>query len=347
MEPRTSCTFPPFARQELFLADEEGKEILVAVVKSTFSVQPDGSLELAEVQRPVDLAGVFNGDPETASLRFEPENAPLKLATDIVLVGHAHAPNDATRQLDVGIQVGPVRATARVFGDRVWFSSMGFPAISDPLPFDTMPLVFERAFGGWDVSPEDPDRHTVEARNPVGVGFHPSRHSAFVPDAPVPNIEDPRFPIRTYGDTPPPAGFGFTGANWMPRAQYAGTYDEAWFSERMPLLPKDFDRRFYNAAAPGLVAPGYLAGNEPVTVVNATRRGRLQFNLPGWGPPSTTAVTRGGDRLTLDMALDTVIVDTDEEEVVLIWRGHRPLVGGSHSLAELIVRPTPPANGRA
>jgi len=33
--------------------------------------------------------------------------------------------------------------------------------------------------------------------------------------------------IRSYFDAPPPAGFGFMGAEWAPRAQYVGTYDEA------------------------------------------------------------------------------------------------------------------------
>ncbi len=43
-----------------------------------------------------------------------------------------------------------------------------------------------------------------------------------------------------------------------------GLADEVWNKTRKPLLPKNFDRRYFNAAAPGLVAPGYLKGDEPV-----------------------------------------------------------------------------------
>ena len=46
--------------------------------------------------------------------------------------------------------------------------------------------------------------------------------------------------------------------------KYAGTYDKKWQEERAPLLPRDFSKRFLNAAAPGLVAPGYLRGDETV-----------------------------------------------------------------------------------
>ena len=49
------------------------------------------------------------------------------------------------------------------------------------------------------------------------------------------------------------AAFGPVGRHWEPRVRYAGTYDDRWTEDRMPLLPKDFDDRFHNAAPPGLV----------------------------------------------------------------------------------------------
>ena len=49
-------------------------------------------------------------------------------------------------------------------------------------------------------------------------------------------------------------------------------------------MPKDFNRQHLNAAAPGLIAPGYLRGDEPVVAVGVSPEGRLTFSLPGIAP---------------------------------------------------------------
>ena len=160
----------------------------------------------------------------------------------------------------------------------------------------------------------------LRLRDPVGTGYV-SRWNDQLGVA-LPNVEDPQNRIRSVSDRPAPAGFGFVSPHWQPRASFAGTYDAAWMSSRSPLLPQDFDRRFLNAASPGLVAPGYLVGNEPVTVVNASARGRLDFTLPGVTAPRVGVTLRGSGPQTVPTHLDTVIVDTDGHRVSLIWRGH-------------------------
>src|SRR5262245_60706553 len=50
-----------------------------------------------------------------------------------------------------------------------------------------------------------------------------------------------------------PFGFGFFPKNRPPRLGYAGTYDAKWTESRCPLLPEDFDDRFFQAAFPGLI----------------------------------------------------------------------------------------------
>jgi hypothetical protein len=144
--------------------------------------------------------------------------------------------------------------------------------------------------------------------------------------------------IRRYGDSPAPAGFGFVSADWEPRARYAGTYDEAWSQERKPLLPKDFDRRFFNAASPGLTAPGYLKGNEDVVVVNASAVSPLRFHLPGAPPPVCDIELRGGKKEVLPTNLDTVIINTDEMLVLLLWRAHLRVTNGPHDVTSIKVR---------
>jgi len=111
----------------------------------------------------------------------------------------------------------------------------------------------------------------------------------------------------------------------MPRRRYAGTYDAKWMEERAPLLPLDFDERFYNAAPPPLVAPGRLAGGEPVEVTGCTPQGRLVFTLPRVAPWCHVVAERVGR--TAPMELDTVTVDTEAMQVRLLWKAEIPVHG--------------------
>jgi hypothetical protein len=328
----------PFACEPLALTDENGRPLLVLVVKATYELGPRG-LQLAEEQLPVNLKGEYWGPPEESSYRYEPECAPFKVATDVVLVGQAHAPERNTTSLLVTLKVGPLQKSVRVLGERAWFKSMGAVSMTKPVPFETMPLRYERAFGGWDRSQPAPEQHSFDARNPVGVGFRASpRH--FEEGLRLPNLEDPEHPVRQFGKEVPPAGFGFTSPNWQPRAALAGTYDEAWRKQRMPRLPKDFDRRYFNAASPGLVAPGYLKGGESVAVINAAPR-PLSFSLPAQPPPEVTVSLAFEEDTLMALNLDTCIIDTDAQRVMLLWRGHVALKDGPDDVLDLKVASGP------
>jgi hypothetical protein len=103
------------------------------------------------------------------------------------------------------------------------------------------------------------------------------------------------------------------------------------------MLPLDFDRRFFNAAAPGLVAPGYLRGDEEVVVFNTGPAPRLAFRLPGVPAPLCRVVLRGQVDVELSPRLDTVIVNADEQQVLLLWRAYTLIAGGPHDVAALVV----------
>lgn len=328
----------PFTFEPLFLADEEMRPLLVPVVKATFEISPHGKLTPAEEQEPLQMAGKRWDDSDESSDRYEPEAAFFKPATDVVLVGHAHALERNTRELLVALKVGALQKGVKVIGDRVWFKSMGSIAMTKPAPFERIPLRYERAFGGWDRSHPDAAKHTFEPRNPVGTGFR-AAGSRFEEGVRLPNLEEPTQLVEDWGDTPPPAGFGFIGPNWQPRAAFAGTYDAAWEKSRKPLLPKDFDRRFLNAASPGLIAPGYLLGNEPVVIANATPEGRLSFQLPGVPPPRVQVVRADLPDAAITLQLDTVILDTDVMRLFLLWRGHLVLKREPLEVRALRVQP--------
>jgi len=324
----------PFACEALFLADEEGYPLLVPVIKGTYRLDISDTIILAEEQLAVKIAGESYGDAGHSSYRYEPETAFVKLSTDVVLIGHAYPPYRGAVEFGVRLCVGALQKIVTVVGDRKWVQSFGTTKMTRPEPVDRVPLIYERAFGGWDRSDPDSSKHSFEPRNPVGVGFRTKR-GRFDDSTLVPNLEDPHHRLERYGDTPPPAGFGFISPNWQPRAAFVGTYDDAWTRDRSPLLPKDFDRKFFTAASPGLVTEGFLQGGELVTVENASRRGRLRFELPERASPVCEVRRRGHNRQRLAMHLDTVIINTDEDLLLLIWRGCLAARNGPHDIVSI------------
>ncbi len=235
----------PLVIEPLFMLDEHGRPALTVVVKASFAITAHGLPLLAE-QPPLAYAGEpWWPDAAISSYRREPEITPIKLATDVAVIAHAHAPRLDARVVEVGARIGPLVRKAWVFGDRAWVDrNWAEPALTQPACFERIPLCYERAFGG-----------EADPRNPLGRGARP-RGQRPVDGEFAPNIEDPAAPIVGCEDRPAPIGFGFVAPNWQPRAALAGTYDEAWTAQRKPLLPLDFDPRFYNWASPSLIAPG-------------------------------------------------------------------------------------------
>jgi hypothetical protein len=296
----------PFVAGGVVLPDRQGQEQLIVLLKATYDVSPEGRLVVAEEQDLVVPADELRGEPDTSSIEFEAEMMPPKpLGTDVFLVGCAVAPRPGTRQMTIGFRVATVTQSALVSGYRVWREgALGAAAYTEPLPFEKVPLVYELAFGGEDKSASDPSQWEGEPRNRVGRGFRAKASKAS--------------PIRTPTDRPSPVGFGPIGRHWMPRMQYAGTYDERWQQQRMPLLPEDFDDRFHHAAPPERIVPGCVRGGEPVDIIGCTARGRLCFLLPSLHPTARVATyLRSAE---LDLRCETVTVDTDRMKLVMLFK---------------------------
>jgi len=324
------------------MSDERtGQPLLAVLIKASFSIGHQ-KVYLAKQQAPVLYAGEYWGSPDGASYKYEPEIAFFKPATDIVLVGHAYTSRSTIETL-VGFQVGALQKIIRVTGDRYWIRSLGMVSMTPPRPFDMIPLVYERAFGGWDRSLPDIGRHTFEPRNPVGTGYR-DPDGRFEEGIKLPNLEHLKEPIRQYNDRPSPVGFGFISPHWQPRAALAGTYDDRWRKERMPLLPVDFDRRFFNGAPHDQVVSGYLKGDEPVIIKNASPSGSLTFHLPGIRPPACTIRLRDNRSPVLYTRLDTLIINTDENVLFLFWRAYLPLKNGPHDVLAIHIQPQEPLN---
>jgi hypothetical protein len=324
----------PFAAAPCAVADLDGADFLVVIFKATYALDGAGGMALADEQRPVELADRYVGEPGVSSVAYASDLALHKTATDVVLAGHAYPARTGDREGEVGVQIGAVRATARVFGDREWQSALGATRMSRPAAFERIPLGYERAAGGADTSPADERDHGLDPRNPVGVGFRARRSRRPVDAARLPNFEDPAALVRTPQDAPPPAAVGFVAPGWAPRVAWAGTYDAAWSTARKPLLPSDFDARFFNAAPPALTAPGFLRGDEHGAALGVSPYGLLRFTLPRALPAvEVTGKTTG--RTAVPVNLDRVLVDGDggaQGEVVLVWSGGLRVTRGFHDL---------------
>jgi hypothetical protein len=302
----------PFKPAIAVMPNPDGIDTLYIVVKGTFLLRPHVSL--ADLGTAPTLTDVYWGDPETSSLKYAAELHVGKAGTDVVLVGQAWASDGrATPTGGAMVEVAERRKIVRVTGDRVWRSGTSFTA---PEPFVSMPLVYERAFGGTQVL--DEQRRLAEERNPVGVGFLGKQSRADLVGQKLPNIEDPRQSIESLGDTPAPAGFGFVGPAWLPRRRFAGTYDKAWQKQRAPYLPRDFDLRFFNAAPPELTFDRFLAGGEAVHLAGVSPEGPIRFVLPRCRPVAAVTVAGAHEKPSFD--LETVVLEPDLNRICLTWR---------------------------
>lgn len=331
----------PFLVEAIPFPGPDRQFFLTIVVKGTFTMPDRGPAVVAGKQLPVAFGDEPFDTENGGSLKFESDIAPFKPRADVVLVGHAYAPSGSPANVvDVSLRVGPLQKRLRVFGDRTWQkNTFSAASPSRPAPFDKMPLVYERAFGGIDMPGGG-----FCAQNLVGRGFFTKPNKKNVVGSRLPNIEDPNQLIRSPKDRPQPVGFGFYGRAWEPRSTFIGTYDEHYRKHVAPGPPPDFKFDYYNGAHPDLQLSGYLNGDETVQLVNLAPNSRLTFQLPGVHP--TCVVERDYDSLQahlnkqkqgkvdpavwnarkpglerVSLNLDTLCLLPDDQRLFLLWRG--------------------------
>jgi hypothetical protein len=270
----------PYAAEGAWVQDKNANKIWLVVVKATFDIQSDGLTRLSDEQVPVLRMGQPFGELGKSSLRYEADLLGLKPGTDVLVNGSAWAPTGKrASSVDVQLTAGPIKKRLRVFGDRTWERNIvGLLTISGAQAFESMPITFERAYGGWDRSGADPVDHRLESRNPVGTGF--ALRAKSCAGQRLANVEYPDQLIGSWKDRPAPAGLNVIDCSWSPRRELAGTYDEKWRQTRFPLWAEDFDPRYNNCAPADQQVQGFLCGGEVVGLVNLCPKGHLAFSLP-------------------------------------------------------------------
>lgn len=265
----------PFAAERTWTRDERGAEFWLVAVRAAFVIDEDGRQMPAERQTEVQRVPVYAGDPMTSGLLADSDFVLHKDGSDVLVQGRAHAPHGQPAvQTQVRIMLAGIDKTLLVHGERRLYKGGTGLGITGAAPFLTMPLMWERTYGGWDR--RDKTRDWV-AENPAGIGFATAIDRLY--ETPAPNVEYPGAAYRGPGSGRP-AALGPVAHHWAPRVRYAGTYDAHWQKTRDPLLPEDFDRRYFRSAPVDQQTPKPLVGYEQVRLGGLTHDGFLGFILP-------------------------------------------------------------------
>jgi hypothetical protein len=305
----------------------DGRELLVVVVKGTFTFPKDEKLEpkLAEEQVPLVMTDVFTGEPGFSAPLYENDFAPRKPKCDVLLNGSAYAPaGKPAERVPVSVRVGSWSKSFDVIGNRVWQAGALYIAVSKPDPFTVMPISYNNAWGGVDKSQEDPSKHRYCPLNHAGVGYHEYTSGKFMDGKPLPNTEERGVKISTPKGSYKPMAFGPIGRAWQPRPKLAGTYDKNWLDNKFPFLPDDFKEAYYQAAPPDQQMD-YPKGDEEVELLNLTPQGRTAFRLPRLIGMPVVFFLRTGEMSEVPAVVDTFLLEPEKRRLMLVWRASLPL----------------------
>jgi len=327
--------------------DQQRRDIFAFLIKRSYLVNESGQCIRSEHASVWQETDEYYGDPASSSVRFESDVVPFKCATDIVVIGHVHAPyGSPVTELQAGIQIGTTRKVFAVFGTRTaWFQAGTLPNFTDPKPFTRLPLVYECAYGGVD-SQSIEGLEFAYPRNPVGCGLAVG-NTCHAKGLRLPNYEDPKDLLsperlilgdpRAWNRQPFPQGLGWYSKTWYPRSSYVGAFPgfvdagEVMREEELGLVPRgqislarqfrlpSFDVRFNNGAVPGMSLAN-ISGNEAIRLLHLTPDdAHRSFFLPGERPIILADI--GAGEQETEVALHSVVIQPDTMRVDLIWRG--------------------------
>jgi hypothetical protein len=319
----------PFSADRGCYRDRRGAEVWMGALRASFDVDRDGRLKRAESQTRPQRTATWSGEPGKSSL-LDDVDLLVRGGTDVLIRGHACAPGgQRVRQLEVGWRLGSQSKTVRVHGERRWVRGGDLTNVV-PGPaeaFERVPLVYERAFGGFDAKAA-PGGAAECAANPVGSGFAHQPQDWL--DRPAPQLEHPGAELVAGPHQLAPAGFGPIAPHWHPRVGLAGTYDDAWRANRAPLPPDDYREEFMRSAPRDQQLSEFLRGGELVELTHMTPDGPFRIRLPEIRVRMLTVFSDGTDHS--EGRLQVLRLLPDERRVELSWIATVPCQGREHKL---------------
>lgn len=281
------------------------KDLLLAtvVVKSSFAVAKDG-----KVHRIPEQPEPSEEDVTTELGAVEGDMAPIKAGCDVAVLGVARSqpPGMLVSSLEVSLKLGTWMRRVVVTGDRKWISSDGCLVPSAPLQFHTMPLTYERAYGG--AARVNGELDVQHPENPLGRGFIALAETAL--GTALPNVEEADQPLTSWQQRSLPASLaplprvsalrGMRGVTVDLEAQTTALAAEAFCfgHPRMQL-----------AAYPG---------RQMLELAGMHRDGVWKFELPE--VPTYAQIELGEWRYELPLQTDTLCLFPEEDRFFVLSR---------------------------
>jgi hypothetical protein len=280
------------------------KDLLMAtvVVKCTFDVGPDG-----EVRRAAEQIDVSEADVADELGTLDGDIVPIKSCLDVAVLGNAYAQDRAPAPMaQVDLRLGELQRKLIVYGDRRWERDGGGFRASAPAPFISMPLTYERAFGGsaiWYGTMAGPF-----ADNAKGRGY--LKRVDDVEGTLLPNIEEADQLIRSWGDTPLPAALAPLPRTSSLRGLRGVVVDLEAQTTRL-------EPAFFTCAHPRMQMASYPAGST-VELRGMCPEGTWSFRLPE--VPLSVEVDLGGARYELPLVVDTLVMLPEQRRFYVVCR---------------------------
>lgn len=282
----------------------ENKMMASVIVKAMFNI--DNS-----TLRPADIQAWPIGEAvETEFGNFDEESPFRRQGVDVILLGNAYPDTPQATRSRVHLQVGSLGYTLDVIGDRRWVRSDDQLLASAPEPFDSIPLTWERAYGGkCPVETGELPFH----QNALGRGFYVDAESA--EEGLLPNLESPVNPIQTWEDQPEPVGVAPLARDSALRIFNSIDLD---IDANPPRIDK-IKPSYYNNANPALILDGAPDAGTLVDIRGVRPGGdKLSFALPGG--TFHTYVQLADRSYVFPAHLESIVVLTEEMKVLLGFR---------------------------
>ena len=301
--------------------DVAGREHLVIVAKSTWSIPGPGQRPRPLPPQPVVTADQYFGKPGQSAMRYGSDMARFKPRCDLIFDACGHSPEgQSVTELQAGFELASLRKMVRVLGTRQWRRQLNGWSLSTPEPFVKVPLTADHALGGTRAY-EQGGQHLVEAHphNPSGLGWAGKHTMRQLDGQAAPQLEHPDHPVTRPDTKLPPCALSAVGRHWLPRKRHAGTYDQAWQRNVFPFLPSDFDEQF-NQCAPEDQQLPYPQGGEAVRLVNLLPgQPDLRFKLPQF-KPLVRVLRSDYSQAAPQAVLDTLFFETEQQRFSAVWR---------------------------
>jgi uncharacterized protein YjbI with pentapeptide repeats len=238
-----------------------------------------------------------------------------KLVPEILASGYGYTCHQQDKTAcAVRIRVADLEKSLWVSGDRYWLDGR----LTEPQPFEKMPLDWAHAYGGPDV-PENPAG--IGAFDELVNGVHTRR---------APNVEAVGARVRSRTRAVSPASFGALPVDSPQRMALMGSkYGQDWLENQFPGFAQDMDWRFFNAAPPDQRWPARreLPPGAAYEIVNMhPGLPVMSGQLPDWLARCFVSFDKKGHDLhEVALRLTTAWFFPHRERVALIWHGALPV----------------------